>query len=125
MAEPKELPTPAMDPPEPPIPLPYRPPFARSYPHHPELDRLLAAFLDGNYALVFKEAPPLAKQAKDQAVPGRRQRRHEALRHRPQLVAEGGIGETRSPFAPGQRHDGPPEGIVLEPEARHGEVEAE
>ncbi|MCS6899951.1 MAG: hypothetical protein NZX77_09310 [Polyangiaceae bacterium] len=68
MAEPKELPTPAMDPPEPPIPLPYRPPFARSYPHHPELDRLLAAFLDGNYALVFKEAPPLAKQAKDQAV---------------------------------------------------------
>lgn len=46
----------------------YRPPFARNYPRDPDLDRLLAAFVAGNYALVREEAEDLAARADDPQV---------------------------------------------------------
>jgi hypothetical protein len=45
-----------------------RPPFARSYPPHAELDRLLAAFEAGDYASVRDGAPKLAASTKDEEL---------------------------------------------------------
>jgi hypothetical protein len=45
-----------------------RPAFLLSFPHHPELDRLIAAFEAGNYALIRNEAPRLAEQTRDPAI---------------------------------------------------------
>jgi hypothetical protein len=43
-------------------PAPFEgPSFARDFPREPELDRLVAAFERGNYALVRTEAPRLMK----------------------------------------------------------------
>ena len=42
----------------------------------------------------------------------------------PELGAEGGIGEEPPPLLARLRHEGPPEGVVLEVEGRLGEVEA-
>jgi hypothetical protein len=44
------------------------PPFARDYPAHPELDRLVGAFTQGNYAAVRTGAEALATRSKDEAV---------------------------------------------------------
>ena len=45
-----------------------RPAFARAYPASEDLDRLLLAFAAGTYAEVRREAPRLAKEAKDAGV---------------------------------------------------------
>lgn len=45
-----------------------RPLFAQHYPRDPELDRLVAAFVEGNHALVFEGAPRLADKTDDPAV---------------------------------------------------------
>lgn len=45
-----------------------RPVFLLSFPHDPELERLIAAFEAGNFALVRKEAPELARRTRDEAV---------------------------------------------------------
>jgi hypothetical protein len=45
-----------------------RPPFARAYPRHAELDRLLAAFDAGDYATVREGASRLATSTKDAEV---------------------------------------------------------
>ena len=45
-----------------------RPPFAKAYPRTPALDRLVAAFAAGDYALVRREAPEIAAGASDAAV---------------------------------------------------------
>jgi hypothetical protein len=45
-----------------------RPRFLLSFPEHPELEKLIAAYEAGNYALVRKEAPRLAERADDPAV---------------------------------------------------------
>ena len=42
--------------------------FLLSFPKHPELDKLVAAYEAGNYALVREQAPRLAKRADDPAV---------------------------------------------------------
>ncbi|AKT36253.1 hypothetical protein [Chondromyces crocatus] len=44
------------------------PAFARQYPEDPTLDRLVAAFEDGNYAVVRVEAEQLAKGSEREAV---------------------------------------------------------
>jgi hypothetical protein len=93
MAEPEEPSTPATDPPGAPPALPYRPPFARAYPRDPELDRLLAAFLDGNHALVFEEAPRLAERADDPEVARAARDLHRRLHPDPLALAMlGGTG---------------------------------
>lgn len=43
-------------------------PFARSYPSDPELTRLLAFFIQGNYAAVRAGAEKLARESRDEAV---------------------------------------------------------
>lgn len=43
------------------------PAFARSFPRHPQLDALLAAFEQGDYATVRREAPKLARSTGDDA----------------------------------------------------------
>jgi hypothetical protein len=45
-----------------------RPPFAQRYPKTPELNRLLTAFRDGNWAYVRREAPVLAANTQDEEV---------------------------------------------------------
>jgi hypothetical protein len=45
-----------------------RPQFAKAYPRSPELDRLVAAFIAGNFALVRRDAPLLAEKAEDGTV---------------------------------------------------------
>lgn len=45
-----------------------RPAFAKDFPRIPELDALVAAFEEGNYARVREEAPRLAKATEDDAV---------------------------------------------------------
>jgi len=45
-----------------------RPRFLLSFPRHPELDRLVAAFEAGDYATVRRDAPDLAERADDAAV---------------------------------------------------------
>lgn len=45
-----------------------RPSFAKEWPRDAELDRLLAAFDDGDYALVKRDAPLLAERATDELV---------------------------------------------------------
>ena len=45
-----------------------RPAFAKDFPRTPELDALVAAFEQGNYALVREEAPRLATATEDDAV---------------------------------------------------------
>jgi len=44
------------------------PAFARDFPADPELQKLVAAFDEGNYALVREEAPRLAKSTPDDDV---------------------------------------------------------
>ena len=44
------------------------PQFARSFPSHPELDALVAAYARGDYATVRERAPALAASADDDAV---------------------------------------------------------
>lgn len=73
--------------------LAYRPPFARAYPRDPELDRLLAAFLDGNNALVFEGAPLLAERTDDPAVARAARDLHRRLQPDPLALAMlGGTG---------------------------------
>lgn len=45
-----------------------RPAFAKRFPRHPELDALVRAFEEGNYARVRVEAPALAERVEDAAV---------------------------------------------------------
>lgn len=45
-----------------------RPAFAKRYPRHPELDALVRAFEEGDYARVRVEAPALAERVEDAAV---------------------------------------------------------
>ena len=45
-----------------------RPNFARAFPRHPELDRLLAAFEVGDYLTVRNGAAALAREADDEDV---------------------------------------------------------
>ena len=45
-----------------------RPAFAKDFPRVPELDALVEAFEQGNYARVREEAPRLAKVTEDDAV---------------------------------------------------------
>lgn len=45
-----------------------RPAFAKAFPRRPELDGLVRAFEEGNYARVRIEAPRLAETADDPAV---------------------------------------------------------
>ncbi|HVW24800.1 MAG TPA: hypothetical protein VHC69_05490 [Polyangiaceae bacterium] len=45
-----------------------RPKFLLDYPEDPALDRLIAAFESGNYALVRRDAEAVAKAAEDPAV---------------------------------------------------------
>ncbi len=45
-----------------------RPAFLASFPAHEELDALVRAFEAGNYALVRREAPELARRTEDEAV---------------------------------------------------------
>jgi hypothetical protein len=45
-----------------------RPSFAESFPRTPELDALVDAFADGDYARVRREAPALAAKSEDEAV---------------------------------------------------------
>jgi hypothetical protein len=45
-----------------------RPRFARNWPKHPELDRLLAAFEAGNFGLVREEAPALIRTTDDKDI---------------------------------------------------------
>ncbi len=45
-----------------------RPKFLLKFPHHPELDRLVAAFEAGDYATVRRDAPALVDGAEDPAV---------------------------------------------------------
>jgi hypothetical protein len=44
------------------------PEFTRSFPHDPELDRLVQAFEAGDYHTVRNEAPALAERTSDPAV---------------------------------------------------------
>ena len=46
----------------------WRPAFARHYPRHPELDRLLRSFIEGDFATVHREAPALAGRTDDPDV---------------------------------------------------------
>jgi hypothetical protein len=52
----------------PPAPPDKRPNFARDFPRDAELDELVAAFAAGNYALVRRRAPELARRATDPQV---------------------------------------------------------
>jgi hypothetical protein len=45
-----------------------RPSFAKEWPRDAELDRLLAAFDGGDYALVKRDAPQLAERTSDELV---------------------------------------------------------
>jgi hypothetical protein len=45
-----------------------RPAFLLEYPHDPELERLIEAFEDGNFARIRREAPELARRTHDDAV---------------------------------------------------------
>src|SRR5690606_22433142 len=45
-----------------------RPAFAERFPRHPELDALVRAFEEGDYARVRVEAPALAERVDDVAV---------------------------------------------------------
>lgn len=45
-----------------------RPTFLLDFPEDPELERLIEAFEGGNYALVRREAEPLAARTKDPEV---------------------------------------------------------
>ena len=45
-----------------------RPVFLLEYPHDPELERLIAAFEAGNFALIRRDAPELARRTRDEAV---------------------------------------------------------
>lgn len=45
-----------------------RPAFAKRFPRHPELDALVRAFEEGDYARVRVEAPKLAERVEDAAV---------------------------------------------------------
>jgi len=45
-----------------------RPRFLLSFPHDPELEPLIAAFEEGNFAQVRREAPLLARRTRDEAV---------------------------------------------------------
>jgi hypothetical protein len=45
-----------------------RPRFLLSFPEHPELEKLVAAYEAGNYALIRDEAPRLADRADNPAV---------------------------------------------------------
>jgi len=44
------------------------PRFAKDFPHHPELDALVAAFTRGDYATVREGAPKLAAETDDDEV---------------------------------------------------------
>lgn len=46
----------------------YRPLFVQSFPADPELDQLVRAFENGNYAQVRREAPALAARTADPTV---------------------------------------------------------
>lgn len=58
-----------------------RPAFAKDWPRDAELDRLLAAFDGGDYALVKRDAPALAERSSDELV--RRAAEQLLLRTRP------------------------------------------
>jgi hypothetical protein len=45
-----------------------QPPFLKEFPADPELDALVQAFLDGNYALIRVAAPELAKRSSSSEV---------------------------------------------------------
>lgn len=45
-----------------------QPAFAKDFPKHDELERLVAAFARGDYATVRTDAPKLAASAEDEAV---------------------------------------------------------
>jgi len=45
-----------------------RPGFLLAFPEDPELERLIAAFEAGNYALVRRDAPAVAERSEDPAV---------------------------------------------------------
>jgi hypothetical protein len=45
-----------------------RPAFLLRFPHDPELEPLIAAFEQGDFAKVRREAPALARRAPDEAV---------------------------------------------------------
>ena len=45
-----------------------RPAFLLEYPYDPELERLIEAFEAGNFALIRREAPELARRTRDEAV---------------------------------------------------------
>jgi hypothetical protein len=45
-----------------------RPAFLLRFPHDPELEPLMAAFEEGNFAKVRREAPLLARRTRDEAV---------------------------------------------------------
>ncbi|MFO0675442.1 MAG: hypothetical protein U0169_02835 [Polyangiaceae bacterium] len=47
---------------------PDRPAFLATFPADPELDRLVAAFVDGRYDVVRKDAPLLAAKTEDESV---------------------------------------------------------
>jgi hypothetical protein len=45
-----------------------RPLFLLRFPHDPELEPLIAAFEEGDFARVRREAPELARRSRDEAV---------------------------------------------------------
>jgi hypothetical protein len=45
-----------------------RPAFLLRFPHDPELEQLMAAFEQGDFATVRREAPALARRSRDEAV---------------------------------------------------------
>ncbi|MCU0655860.1 MAG: SDR family oxidoreductase [Polyangiaceae bacterium] len=92
MVEPSESSTSVPEEHEPASPA-YRPPFARGYPRDPALDRLLDAFLEGNHALVFEQAPELARSTHDPAIARAALDLHRRLRPDPLALAMlGGTG---------------------------------
>jgi hypothetical protein len=92
MVEPSESSTSVPEEHEPASPA-YRPPFARGYPRDPALDRLLDAFLKGNHALVFEQAPELARSTHDPEIARAALDLHRRLRPDPLALAMlGGTG---------------------------------
>jgi hypothetical protein len=67
------------------MPEPRVPSFARDFPRAPELDALVEAFAQGNYARVREDGPRLAQATTDDAV--RRAARRLVERTRPDPLA--------------------------------------
>ncbi len=64
-------------------------------------------------------------EPQDQAIPALGQRGDERALDRRQLGAERGVGEEPAALVAWLRHDRAPVAVVVEPEPRHGEVEAQ